>query len=355
MKPIPIAKTRRQFSVSRDDNGVPHISAATWLDALAGLGYMHALDRGTQMFFSRSVASGRAAEQIANKPELLETDHFFRKIGLHRDLIDEVRSLNDRVFSQLTAYCEGVNDAIKEQGRSWPMWAVNFPLQPWNQQSILLIGKLLSFGGLAVSQMQNERLLIELIHSGVNEQTLRDLFLPRLDQVDFGIIRQIKMANQLSDEALELLTDLPRLAGSNAWAISPGRSQSGSALLASDPHLEVNRLPAIWYEAVLRWGEQDSQYVMGATLPGCPIFAIARTQRLAWGVTYLKGDTIDFFIEDIRRGGAIGWQYRRGEEWIDCTVRDEIIKHKGHETETVRCWETPQVLGNATGHPGRRP
>ena len=71
--------------------GVPHISAANWLDALAGLGYMHALDRGTQMFFARSVASGRAAEQIAAKGELLETDRFFRRIGLHRNLLEEVR------------------------------------------------------------------------------------------------------------------------------------------------------------------------------------------------------------------------------------------------------------------------
>ncbi len=344
MKPISIAKSRRQFSVSRDDNGVPQISAPTWLDALSGLGYMHAVDRGTQMFFSRSVASGQAAEQISDKPEFLETDRFFRRIGLHRHLIDEVRQLDDRIFSQLTAYCEGVNDATKEQGRSWPMWAVNFPLQPWNQQSILLIGKLLSFGGLAVSQMQNERLLVELIHAGVNELTLRELFSPRLDKVDFGLIRQIMMSNQLSDQALELLTDLPRLAGSNAWAVSPQRSKSGHALLAADPHLEVNRLPAIWYEAVLRWGEHREHYVMGATLPGCPLFAVARTRHVAWGVTYLKGDTIDFFIEDIRRGGETGWQYRRGDSWYDCAVREEIIKHKTEKPESLRIWETPQGI-----------
>lgn len=283
MKPILLPKTRRQFSVARDDNGVPHVSGATWLDVLAGLGYMHATDRGTQMFFGRSLASGRACEQIAAKPELLETDRFFRRIGLHRMLREEVRQLDDRAFSQLTAYCEGVNDAMKGIGRSWPMWAVNFPVQPWNQESILLVGKLLSFGGLAISQMQNERLLIELIHAGVNRTLLKTMFAPRLDNVDFDMVRQIRMSNQLSDEAMELLIDLPRLAGSNAWAVSPARSASGHALLASDPHLEVNRLPAIWYEAALNWGEQQQHYILGATLPGCPLFAVARTPQLAWG------------------------------------------------------------------------
>jgi penicillin amidase len=342
MKSIVLPKTHRQFSVARDDNGVPHITGATWLDALAGLGYMHATDRGTQMFFGRSMASGRASEQIAAKPELLETDRFFRRVGLHRQLRDDVRELDDRIFSQLTAYCEGVNDAMKGIGRSLPMWAVNFPLAPWTQESILLVGKMLSFGGLAISQMQNERLLIELIHAGVNETLLKTMFAPRLDHVDFDLVRKIKMSNQLSDEAMELLIDLPRLAGSNAWAVSPNRSASGHALLASDPHLEVNRLPAIWYEAVLTWGEPREQYVMGATLPGCPLFAVARTPQLAWGVTYMKGDTIDYFIEDVRRGGESGWQYRRNETWRDFAARDEIIEQKGQAAERLRFFESPQ-------------
>ena len=69
----------------------------------------------------------------------------------------------------------------------------------------MLIGKLLSFGGLAISQMQNERLIIEMIHAGANEDTIRELLSPRFDNVDFEVLRQIKMSNQLSDDALEVL------------------------------------------------------------------------------------------------------------------------------------------------------
>ncbi|MCB9938047.1 MAG: penicillin acylase family protein [Planctomycetaceae bacterium] len=341
MKNIPLPNTRRRFEAARDENGVPHVRAATWLDALFGLGYMHATDRPTQLLFSRSVASGRAAEEISDTPEMLETDRFFRRIGLHLDLEKEVRRLEDRTFAQLTAYCEGVNDGLKGSGRSLPMWATGFQPQPWNQQSVLLIGKLLSFGGLAVSQMQNERLLIELIHAGVNDEALRELFAPRLDNVDFGMIRRIKMANQLSDEALEMITDLPRLAGSNAWAVSPQRSATGHALLAADPHLEVNRLPAIWYEAVLQW---DDQYVMGASLPGCPMFAVGRTERLAWGVTYMKGDTVDYFVEDCRVGGETGWQYRRGDDWVDFQLREEQLARKAGEATSLKVYHSPQGI-----------
>jgi penicillin amidase len=117
-----------------------------------------------------------------------------------------------------------------------------------------------------------------------------------LDGLDFEPLREVRIAQRLSDEALELLADLPRLAGSNAWAVSPARSATGHALPAADPHLEVNRLPPIWYEIALNWG--DGEYALGATLPGCPIMAVGRTRNLAWGVTYMHADTSDFFIED---------------------------------------------------------
>jgi len=345
MEPIQPKYARRKFTAHRDGAGVPHVEAASWREAVYALGYMHAVDRPTQVLFSRTIASGRAAEQIADSAELLETDRFFRKAGLYRSLDRETRLLPDNIFNQLTFYCEGVNDGMKQIGRSLPMWATGFQPQPWNQQSVLLVGNLLSFGGLAVSQQQSERLLIELIQSGVDEAKLKDLFGPHVEGVDFELIRQVKMSNQLSDEALELLTDLPRLAGSNAWAVSPQRSASGRALLAADPHLEVHRLPAIWYEICLRWGDR---YVMGATLPGCPLFAVARTERLAWGVTYMKGDTSDYFIEECRQAEGT-WQYRRGDEWHDFQTRDEIIQRKGGEPLSLCVYENPQ--GTLDGDP----
>ena len=148
------------------------------------------------------------------------------------------------------------------------MWVTGFHPRPWHPTAVLAIGNLLSFAGLAVAAQENERLLLELLHTGVRTDLLRELMAPYLDDIDFEPLLDINIEQRLSDEALEMLADLPRLAGSNAWAVAPRRSASGSALLAADPHLEVNRLPAIWYEVALHWG--DDQYVMGATLPGCP-------------------------------------------------------------------------------------
>src|SRR4030095_12797340 len=83
-------------------------------------------------------------------------------------------------------------------------------------------------------------------------------------------------------------------------------------------------------------------YVLGATLPGCPLFAVARTPGLSWGVTYLKGDTSDYFIEDCRPAGEQHWQYRRGQEWIDFDVRYERIFRKGRAPEILPVYYNEQ-------------
>jgi penicillin amidase len=348
MQPLRIKFHSRPFQAARDENGVPHIQADSWSDALYGLGYLHAMDRATQILFARAVATGRSAELIADKPELQETDRLFRQVGLYLPLDDEVARLPHDKRAELEAYCQGVNDGFRQAGRSLPMWAVGFQPQPWDVPAVLLMGNLLNFGGLVISQQQQERLILELVQSGVDPPRLRELFAPLLDSADFDLLRQVKISSRLSDEALELITDLPRLSSSNAWAVGPGRSASGHALLASDPHLEVNRLPAIWYEAVLRWGDE---YVLGASLPGCATFAVGRTRRLAWGVTYLKGDTSDFFVEDCRLA-AQGWEYRRGNSWLPFRQREETHRRKSGTVETQRVYFNE--LGILDGDPAER-
>lgn len=325
MQALRIKNAQRPFKAVRDDYGVPHVEAPDWHGALYALGYLHALDRPTQILFAQVVAAGRSAERIANKPELVETDRFFRRAGLYLHLEREVGLLPEKTQAELHVYCQGVNDGLQQAGRSLPMWATRFSPEPWTPQSVMLIGNLLSFGGLVVSQLQNERLLIELVQAGVDRDKLQELFAPRLDDADFDLLDRIRIANRLSDEALELIADLPRLAGSNAWAVGPWRSATGHALLAADPHLEINRLPAIWYEVALHWPDA---YVLGATLPGCPLVAVGRTPQLAWGVTYLKGDTCDYVVEHCRPGPH-GWQYRREHDWHDFQVREEVVGRKG--------------------------
>jgi penicillin amidase len=357
MEKLELRTATIDFTAHRDAAGVPHAECDSWLEAVYALGYLHALDRPTQMHFARTVAMGRAAERIANRPEMLEMDRFLRRSGIHRRLGEEVGMLPRPVVEQLEWYCAGVNDGLLEVGRTLPMWAVGFQPEAWDAQAVLAIGNLLSFAGLAVGEQEAKRVILELVQVGASDERLRELFRPYLDGVDFGPLHEVNFAKKLSDDALELLADLPRLAGSNAWAVAPSRSATGSALLASDPHLEVNRLPAIWYEVVLRWraGGGRREYAIGATLPGCPLMAVGRNSRLAWGVTYMHANTSDYFIEDVRRKPDVddAWQFRRGDKWLDYRPRVERIGRRGakpvdqpvYENEVGVLTEPPTVAG----------
>src|SRR5262249_40929139 len=119
------------YTAHRDAAGVPHIECGAWLEAVYALGYLHAIDRPTQMHFARTIASGCAAEKIANRPEMLEMDRFLRRSGIHRGLDEEVNALPSHTLEQLEWYCRGVNDGLSEVGRTLPMWAVGFQPEAW--------------------------------------------------------------------------------------------------------------------------------------------------------------------------------------------------------------------------------
>ncbi len=54
--------------VERDDAGVVHVSADDLGDAMLGLGYCHAVDRGLQILFVRTLGRGRGEPSNCGPP-----------------------------------------------------------------------------------------------------------------------------------------------------------------------------------------------------------------------------------------------------------------------------------------------
>lgn len=69
--------------------------------------------------------------------------------------------------------------------------------------------------------------------------------------------------------------------------VGPKRSATGAALIASDPHLAFI-FPNAWIVAGLR---SPSYNLVGMMVPGTPVFAFGRNERLAWGGTNLRART----------------------------------------------------------------
>jgi penicillin amidase len=89
-------------------------------------------------------------------------------------------------------------------------------------------------------------------------------------------------------------------AGSNSVVVGPGRSASGGAWIASDPHLGLS-LPNLWLLAGLR---SPSYQVVGMTLPGVPIMAVGRNPAMAWGGTNMRAASTDLYdVSSLRPEG----------------------------------------------------
>ena len=92
-------------------------------------------------------------------------------------------------------------------------------------------------------------------------------------------------------------------AGSNNWAVSPTLTGDGTALLATDQHLQLPN-PSIFYPTHLQIDGDDPIDVMGITFPGIPGVILGSNGNVAWSATVSEHDVNDVYLETIAPCGA---------------------------------------------------
>jgi penicillin amidase len=111
--------------------------------------------------------------------------------------------------------------------------------------------------------------------------------------------------------------------GSNAWAIRGSHSDTGSPLLATDPHRLLAN-PSLRYLVHLK---APGWHVMGATAPWLPGVAIGHTERMAWSMTAVRADTQDLYLE--RTNPDNPRQVWDDGRWADMEASRQVIGVKG--------------------------
>src|SRR5205823_1753686 len=114
--------------------------------------------------------------------------------------------------------------------------------------------------------------------------------------------------------------------GSNNWAVSGSKTQSGYPILANDPHLHLT-FPSIWYQIQL---SAPGVNVNGVSLPGAPGIIIGYNQKVSWGVTNVEADVLDWY--QIRFKDATKNEYWYNNRWNAVKKRIEIIKVRGQSS-----------------------
>ena len=321
----------RRASISRDQHGVAHVLADDDPGLLWGMGWCHARDRGMQMLLMRILGYGRASELLESRDTMLGMDRFFRQMHFYGGADSVAQQLPQTPRDMCQAYCDGVN-AVISMHVPWELKFRGYRPEPWTIADSIVLSRMAAYLSLAQSQAEVERLLLQLVQARVSRALLDELFPGILKGLDEELIRKVKLGQKVIPDAVRWNPALPVMAASNNWVISGAKTGSGKPILANDPHLEVNRLPAVWYEIVLK---RNGWYAMGATMPGLPAMIIGRTPDLAWGVTYPFMDAVDSWVEHCRAAAC----FREPDQWIPLRQRKEIIRRKKKPPVEVTFYE----------------
>jgi penicillin amidase len=317
-------------SWTRDEHGIPQISADDITGLYWGMGYCHAMDRGMQMLIMRILGQGRAAELLEGSDEMVEVDRFFRRMNWSGGLTEEASKLSPEAHAACEAYCDGVN-ARFSKSVPWELKLVGVRHDSWTIGDSLLLARMTGFLTLAQSQGEVERLFVEMVQAGIGNAHLEALFPGCTDGFDRALLAEVELTERVVPEAVKWSVAAPRMMASNNWCVSGSRTASGAAMFANDPHLETNRLPNVWVEQSFRWPDG---HAMLMTMPGLPAPLVGRNEHLSWGATYTFMDAIDSWVEHCRDG-----KFRRGDAWVDFDQRVETIKSNKGEPIVETFWE----------------
>ena len=319
---IALRALRDDVEIIRDTYGVPHVYAKNEPDLYFAFGYAMAQDRLWQMDLYRRVGQGRLAEVFGR--DLVETDRNFRMLsaaGVNKETPPELAFIFSSFAKGVNAYVETHRDRLPVEFK-----LLRYRPDPWNEGDYLSILRVLNLG---ISRGWKVDLTAARILERVGEEKLRDAFPVFPDDAPLVIPQETRALSGLPNamaetiRLVEMLTDSLTLAGSNNWVVSGRRSVSGRPILANDTHLALTN-PSLWWEVHLVCPTVD---VSGFAIPGMPGISVGHNRHVAWGITNVMADDVDFYVEKINPENRR--QYWHKDHWEEMRVVEETIHVKG--------------------------
>jgi penicillin G amidase len=316
---------------------IPHIYAKNNEDLYLAQGYVTARDRLWQMEFQTHAAAGRISEIIGKAA--LDFDRRQRRLGMGYAAEQALMAAekNPEARAMINAYTNGINQYIETLNvNDLPIEykLLNYQPEPWTN---IKFGLLLKYMAKTLNifdkdlEMTNALKLfgketVDLLWP--DNENVGDPIVDAPGQWNFTPIKLDSVPLALPDELIQLtgLQPSSKDVGSNNWAVSGIKTQTGSPILCNDPHLTLS-LPSIWYVIHLQSPDVN---VMGASLPGVPAVISGFNDSIAWGVTNAQRDLVDWykiqFKDDSKK------EYLSDSVWKQCRKRVEKILIKGGET-----------------------
>jgi penicillin amidase len=313
-----LSQLDQPVTVTFETNGTPHIRAATDHDLFWTMGYLHARFRLTQMDELRRMGQGGLSEILG--PAALDSDRMMNILGIERNAQATWQSLpqNSPTRGVLLAYAQGVNARMDEeiQSGTLPMLfkLLNYRPAPWTPVDSFTLQYAIAT---SIDISNTPLLYAQMVHALGYERTMEwfPRFAPDVQHpYDAGpyvhpsaipgpltpLPSQLDLAASLAYQAPSfgraappLSLQLPRIHGSNSWAVNGPKAAEGKAILAGDPHVGLS-LPSPWFQV-----EAASPYISfsGSGVPGIPVILYGLTHHVSWTVTVEHNAATLFYIE----------------------------------------------------------
>lgn len=272
---------------------VPFIEAETDRDLAFAFGMVHAHLRGAQIALFKRIFYGRLSEIVG--PWARDLDHAIRIIDFGYAVEEMERRLPEETREWAQAFVDGMNHYQERAPRNPPEFALlGLRPEPYTRRDILVGAR---FAGADTTWLTYFPLLARRGKPGFARLWNRTL---EAGEPPMPSGRSDKPEGELE----KVILNSGRL-GSNSVAVSPGRSASGGALLANDPHMALS-LPNSW---ILLGLKSPSYHAVGLSVAGLPMIGLGRNPDLAWGGTNMLAASTDLY--DVSRLPANSFETRK--------------------------------------------
>ena len=317
--------------ITFDAMGIPQIWANHENDAYFAMGYLHAADRLFQMDMTRRIAQGRLSELLGRTT--LDIDKQQRIIGHQRIAQTSLQRLSDHNRQRLESYSQGINAYVQSSASTLPFeyQLLRLDFEPWSLYDCLTI---LSFQTwFSDFLMSPDAFYVRLLEQ-VGPERARTMSRPYPAWAPTVVPEKTPATATLDNIRQSLAGQLfgngflpfNMSHSSNSWVVAPSRSASGAAILASDPHLEIGRLPQFWYITGMHIRDKGIK-ALGITAPGLPVIIMGHNGKAAWAFTVSGVDVSEYFIEQTHPEDST--LYRTPAGWEPFEVFMDTIRVSG--------------------------
>jgi len=327
---VQLERLGNKVEVYMDSLAIPHIYAKSDSDLYRVVGYITARERLWQMDLLRRVTRGRLSEIFGKS--FIETDYLLKSLRYQRksEKIWEERS--EQLDIALSSFADGVNQYIEMNKGTYPVEfsILGYEPEKWEPvHSINLIGYMAWDLKAGWSQLLFEDIKKQL------DSTYYIELMPDMELQSTYVYPGFVPENMEDSIILLIINPMKKLesfgvsafSASNNWAVDGRLSSTGKPLLANDMHLGLN-VPGIWFQ--MHQVIENKLSVTGLVLPGQPLVIAGHNEKIAWGMTNVYVDNMDFYEETINPANEN--QYLLDSTWLDFDIDTFVIRLKSGDT-----------------------